>query len=199
MSSPTNEQYERIARYLDGEAVSLTPEEAVVARDLQEAENALADVLPAPVEAGLNQRVWQRVERKNRSAWRRLPLALCGAAAAAAIAVAFMTPQWSGAPQAPGTGGAVLSSLTVQPKPMTVQQTPMFVPRADTKVVVKADVKVDDDDRVAAIGKELDHELRDLETNAVLSRMPAILADGVDSPAEPSNIRSAPKADPTRS
>lgn len=179
MSFPTNEQYERIARYLDGEPISLTGQEATFARDLQDQEFALADTLPVPIESGLLPRVRRRVERAIRSSHRPVRRGLW-ATAAAAVVGAFMAHHWSAAPiapTAPRTGGTLVSSLDPElARPAA--------PRTDVKIY---------EDHVAAIGMELDHDLRDLETDAVLSLTPT-------SPSgEASDKRPVPADDSIRS
>ncbi|MCY2927311.1 MAG: hypothetical protein NT031_18125, partial [Planctomycetota bacterium] len=110
MSFLTDEQYERIARYLDGEAVLLTSEEAAAVRDLRQGELDLGESLPVPFKGGAPERVWQRVRVAIRPA--RLPIrrGLWGAAAAAAVVAAFLAHYGSPAPLPHRTEQARLSS-----------------------------------------------------------------------------------------
>lgn len=186
MSFPTNEQYERIARYLDGEPISLTGQEAAFARDLREQEFALAEALPVAVEPELLPRVRRGIARRLRLARHPVRRGLWATAAAAAFVAAFMTHYWSGepiAPASPRSGRALLSSLA--PTPAQPNASPV-----DARVY---------EDQVAAIGMELDRDLSDLETDTVLSRTPASPSEGPGVAGEGLDLHTAPAADPTRS
>ncbi|MCY2929919.1 MAG: hypothetical protein NTV86_10575 [Planctomycetota bacterium] len=219
MSSLTEQQYERIARYLDGEPVSLTPAEAAFARRLRQTEDALARALPVPFEPGLIERVWRRVSRRTRAARRHVRFAFSGAAAAAAVAVVFLGVRWFTPVAAPRGGGVVASVPPVQRAGRPVERVERFVPRLRPSLrrperivqrdeppaprVEPAAPRVDvtyaaADDRVLAIGRELDRDLYSLETNAVFSRTPSNPLDLTESADDTSDTRSAPAADPTR-
>lgn len=196
MNFLTYEQYERIARYLDGEAVLLTSEEAAAVRDLRQGELDLGESLPVPFEGGANQRVWQGVRGAIRPARRPIRRGLWGAAAAAAVVAAFMSHYWSPAPLPHRTEQARLSSPQPQPQEQPQAQPqpqPPRAPHALPPVEPRAY-----DDQVAAIGNELDRDLRALETNSVLSLTPTSVTDGVGAGGESTDVHQAPTGDPTR-
>jgi len=107
----TDEQYERVARRLDGEAVELTSAEealaAAVRRGEVETARALDVALPAAAKARARRRLVAALARPR---WRAASWAVTGAAAAAVlIAVAI----WPGGrePSAAGNGRTVTADV----------------------------------------------------------------------------------------
>lgn len=225
MRSLTDRQYERIARYLDGEAVLLTPTELATARDLREAEDSLAGALPVPLQPGLTARVWQRVSARSSSIRRHVRFALYGSAAAAAVVAVLLGAEWF-APAAPHRNRAVVASVrTVQHAGLPVERAERFVPRIRPSLrrperiadriepaappvepvapaveppAPRADLKYADDDRVVAIGRELDRDLYSLETNAVFSGTPTNPIDLTELTDDGTDTRSAPAGEAPR-
>jgi len=90
--APTHDDYERIGRFLDGEPLTLTPEQKLLADEILQAERALGTKLDAAPPAGSLHRIGARVRtelpapRPARRWARWLPAA---AAAAAGVALAL--------------------------------------------------------------------------------------------------------------
>jgi len=90
---PNDQQYERIARWLDGEPVELTDEERSVAEEIRRSEGELGTILPAtpPAKAMIRARRRMQAElaRPRRARMPSVRYAAVAAAAAAAILIAL--------------------------------------------------------------------------------------------------------------
>jgi hypothetical protein len=85
-------QYERVARWLDGEDVELAPDECAAAEEIRRHEAALAAVLDASPPAETRRRAHRRLVAAlahPRIGWWRVAAAAAAAAAAALIVIAF--------------------------------------------------------------------------------------------------------------
>ncbi len=85
------EQYERIALWLDGEDVALSGEERAEAESIRQCEKQVAPLMDTPVEADTLRRVHRTVSAGAvKRSGRRIRLVIGGAAAAAAIVLAVV-------------------------------------------------------------------------------------------------------------
>lgn len=91
----TNEDYELVARYLDGEEVTLSAAQRALAEEIVSDGRQVGGALDVPAPAGTLHRVHGRllpVLRPRRGIWRRVRWAVPAAAAAAAILVVMLLP-----------------------------------------------------------------------------------------------------------
>lgn len=104
---PGTEQFDAVARWLDGQAVELTAQEKALAEELQANERQVGPLLEAPMDAAVLEHVRQRL-RNRRVVWRRvvqLRYVASAAASAAAVLLVALTlnpgrPNQAPAPQA---------------------------------------------------------------------------------------------------
>lgn len=105
--APTNEDYELVARFLDGEPVELTPAQREIADAMATSEALVGAALDAAPPAGALHRVHSRIRaelapRRSPRRWARwVPAAAAAAAAVFALALLTTTP-----PQANALGEA---------------------------------------------------------------------------------------------
>jgi hypothetical protein len=98
MNTLTDEQYERVARYLDGEPVALSAEETALAAEVQAGQQMLARALPVRAEPELTQRLQRRFHRRRTRrtvlrAWGDVAVALAAAIVLVAVLpVRFVAP-----------------------------------------------------------------------------------------------------------
>lgn len=106
-----DEQYERVARWLDGDAVELTAAESALAEEIRAEEARLGDALQAapPMVAMARARV-RMIAAAARPRWHAVRWGLSGAAAAAAVLVAASLLWWGGAQPQRMPGGAPLTA-----------------------------------------------------------------------------------------
>ena len=99
----TEEQYQRIARYLDAESVELTDAEMTAAEEIRQGELALGGMLPVhPSPKGMA-RVRRQMLAELHSSWGSLSRVFIRLAAAAAIVIAaVMIYIWRPIPTSPG-------------------------------------------------------------------------------------------------
>lgn len=91
----TNEDYELVARYLDGEEVTLSAAQRALAEEIVSDGRQVGGALDVPAPAGTLHRVHGRllpVLRPRRGIWRRVRWAVPAAAAAAAILMVMLLP-----------------------------------------------------------------------------------------------------------
>jgi hypothetical protein len=125
-----NEEYERVARRLDGEPSPLTPAEEALARDIQadlaKVAPALNVAMPAGVlhrvNAGLGQPARLAPARKKALIWRIQPW-LSAAAGAAVFVAAILTPV--------GPGGKTIAQMLTLPDGWDLVPATEFHARAD--------------------------------------------------------------------
>ncbi|HET6430359.1 MAG TPA: hypothetical protein VFJ30_18235 [Phycisphaerae bacterium] len=101
--APTHDNYEQVARFLDGEPVSLTPPQRALAEEIAAAERSLGAKLDADLPPAALHRIYQRIQTalpSRRPAWRRARWVSATAAVAAALAFALLwQPQTESRPE----------------------------------------------------------------------------------------------------
>lgn len=100
------QQYERIARFLDGEPVELTPEETQAAEEIRTLESSMTGLVeltpPGETMKAAHRRLIRELARPRRRMWR---LAISTAAAAAMVVAAVSLYQRPQPPAGPGELG----------------------------------------------------------------------------------------------
>lgn len=114
METMTNEQYDRVAAWLDGEPVTLTSAEQAVADEVRGGQAVLDEALGVPRGLDLPGRLYRNFQNQRASQrFARVRYALYGAAAAAALVIALLPALRPGPPDSvlPGPQNAAAAPL----------------------------------------------------------------------------------------